>query len=192
MRLLVATLMLLAVGRGAHAADITLFSGTLNADGGQSAPLGIDPTLAGPGGLGGGTIEGDTLVTAPFDGTLTIAVTDQGTPGNQYQVILDGTPLGLTSAVVAGGAVNSTGSFTAPVTAGDHVIGLWDFILTYLGDSSPNGGLIGDAFTTPQPVLLTVMESETGISPIPEPRLAGIALLVAGLAAARPRRRARR
>ena len=172
----------------AQASVVTLFDGVLHADSGAGFPLGISPGLAGPGGYGGGTIEGDTLVTAPFGGTLTISVQDLSTPGNVFEIVLDGTSLGTTAAVAAGGAVNSSGVFSAAVAAGDHDVGLWDFILTYLGGVSPDGGTVGNAFASPQPVQLTITEVPTTV---PEPGSATLLLpAVAGLAWA-VRRRAR-
>ena len=170
---------LLGTAAQAQAGVVTLFDGTLHADAGAAFPLGITPGLDGPGGYGGGLIESDTLVTAPFAGLLTISVRDLGRPGNVFETVLDGTSLGTTAAVAAGGTVHSFGSFSAAVTAGSHDVGLWDFILTYLGGPSPDGGTVGSAFASPQPVRLTITEASGGTA-VPEP--GSVALLVAAVA----------
>jgi hypothetical protein len=79
------------------------------------------------------------------DGKITITVTDLGTTastrtGSVYQVVLDTNPLGVTSATAIDASTFSTGTFSLMVTAGFHDLGIWDFISTFQGFASPNGG----------------------------------------------------
>lgn len=146
MRRLAVTAALLALGTSgaARASEIVLFDGTVTADIGATAPLGIDPTLGDAnGGFGGGLLSGDIGFLAR-DGKITITVTDLGTTasgraGSAYQVLLDTNSLGVTSATDIGGATFSTGTFSSTVTAGFHDLGVWDFISTFTGLALPNG-----------------------------------------------------
>jgi hypothetical protein len=158
MRGLVVAAALLALGTSAvaHAAPIVLFDETVTADIGAAAPLGIDPSRGNPnGGFGGGLLTGDIGFVAPFGREITITVTDLGTTtgtraGSVYQVLLDGAPLGVTSPTAIDALTFSSGSFSLLVTAGFHDLGVWDFISTFQGFSSPyggpNGGFVDEDF----------------------------------------------
>jgi hypothetical protein len=148
--LVVAAALLALGGSGvARAAPIVLFDETLTADIGAAAPLGIDPALGNPnGGFGGGLLTGDIGFTS-LGRPITITVTDLGTTadspplaGSVYQVILDGNALGVTSATAIGASTFSTGTFSLPAAAGFHDLGIWDFIATFPGFTSPYGGLV--------------------------------------------------
>jgi hypothetical protein len=149
MRGLVVAAALLALGTSdaARAAPVVLFDGIETADIGAGAPLGIDTSLGNEnGGLGGGLLSGD-IVFAARAGEITITVTDLGTTasippraGSVYQVLLDTNSLGVTSHTAIDATTFSTGTFSLMVTAGFHDLGVWDFISTFLGSSSPYGG----------------------------------------------------
>jgi hypothetical protein len=153
MRRLAVTAALLALGTSgaARAAEVVLFDGTVTADIGASAPLGIDPSLGNPnGGFGGGLLTGDIGFLAR-DGKITITVTDLGTTastrtGSVYELLLDTNPLGVTSATAIDASTFSTGTFSLEVTAGFHALGVWDFIATYPGFTSPYGGFVDADF----------------------------------------------
>jgi hypothetical protein len=148
MRGLVVAAALLALGTSvvAHAAPIVLFDETVTADIGAAAPLGIDPSRGDPnGGFGGGLLTGDIGFVAPFSREITITITDLGTTtdtraGSVYQVLLDGTPLGVTRPTAIDALTFSSGSFSLVATAGFHDLGIWDFISTFVGSMSPYGG----------------------------------------------------
>ena len=142
-----AALMALGASGTARAAPVVLFDGIETADIGAGAPLGIDTSLGNEnGGLGGGLLSGD-IVFAARAGEITITVTDLGTTasippraGSVYQVLLDTNSLGVTSHTGIDATIFSTGTFSLMVTAGFHDLGVWDFISTFLGSSSPYGG----------------------------------------------------
>lgn len=156
LRGLVVAAALLALGTSvvAHAAPIVLFDETVTADIGAAAPLGIDPSRGNPnGGFGGGLLTGDIGFVAPFGREITITITDLGTTtdtraGSVYQVLLDGAPLGVTSPTAIDALKFSSGSFSLAVAAGFHDLGVWDFISTFVGSSSPvpNGGFVDEDF----------------------------------------------
>jgi hypothetical protein len=142
-----AALLALATMGGARAAPIVLFDGTVTADVGAAPPLGIDPSLGNPngGGFGGGLLTGDIGFVTPIAGEITITITDLGTTANTragsvYEVLLDTNSLGVTSATAIDANTFSTGTFSLAATAGFHDLGVWDFIATYPGFTSPYGG----------------------------------------------------
>ncbi len=143
-----AALLALGVSEGARAAPIVLFDGTVTADIGAAPPLGIDPSLGNSnGGFGGGLLTGDIAFVAPFAREITITITDLGTTtgartGSVYQVLLDTSPLGVTSPTAIDASTFSAGAFSLGVTAGFHSVGVWDFIATYPGFTSPYGGSV--------------------------------------------------
>jgi hypothetical protein len=155
MKGLVVTAALLALGAsaGARAAPIVLFDGTVTADIGAAPPLGIDPSLGNSnGGFGGGLLTGDIALVASFAREISITITDLGTTagtraGSVYQVLLDSSPLGVTSPTAIDADAFSTGTFSLEVTAGFHDLGIWDFIATYPGFKSPYGGLVDGDFS---------------------------------------------
>ena len=142
-----AALLALGTSGAARAAEVVLFDGIVTADSGAAAPLGIDPSRGNAnGGLGGGLLSGDLGFFARA-GEITITVTDLGTTatvppraGSVYQVLLDTNPLGVTSQTAIDAATFSTGTFSLMVTPGFHDLGVWDFISTFQGISSPYGG----------------------------------------------------
>ena len=84
-----------------RAAEVVLFGGSVTANIGAAPPLGIDPNLGNQnGGFGGGLLTGDIGILAPFNGEISITITDLGTAvnthaGSVYQVFgLDVTPGG--------------------------------------------------------------------------------------------------
>ncbi len=54
-------------------------------------------------------------------------------------MLLDTNPLGVTSATAIDASTFSTGTFSLMATAGFHDLGIWDFISTFQGFSSPYG-----------------------------------------------------
>jgi hypothetical protein len=147
-----AALLALGTSGAARAAQIVLFDGTVTADIGAAAPLGIDPNLGNPnGGFGGGLLTGDIGFVAPFGREITITITDLGTAANTrtgsvYEVLLDANQLGVTSATAIDAPTFSSGSFSLVVAAGFHDLGIWDFISTFQGFSSPYGGVVDPDF----------------------------------------------
>lgn len=168
--------LLLAPAAAATASPILLFSDVLISDVGTPAPLGITPALVGPAGFGGGVITGDVGLDVPGAGTLTISLQDLGLVGDVYEVVLDGASLGLTSATSINDPTNSSGVFNAPIAAGFHTIGLWDFVLTFAGGTSPYGGAIPFGRTSNEVQLTVALD-------VPEPTslaLIGTALAMLG------------
>ena len=138
-----AALLALATMGGARAA-IVLFDGTVTADIGATAPLGIDPSLGNPnGGFGGGLLSGDIGF---------LARRRQNHHHNYGPRDHREQPCGLGLRSAAGhqlswrhqrhghrGATFSTGTFSFTVTAGFHDLGVWDFISTFTGLALPYG-----------------------------------------------------
>ena len=187
-----AALLALATMGGARAAPIVLFDGMVTADIGAAPPLGIDPSLGNPnGGFGGGLLTGDIGFVAPFDREITITVTDLGTTasgrtGSVYEVLLDGNELGVTSATAIDASAFSTGAFSLLATAGFHDLGVWDFISTFQGFSSPYG---------PPDVIVDMDFAQANVSvlvtQVPEPAswaLMGIGLISLSMMAHRRKR----
>jgi hypothetical protein len=192
MRGLAVTAMMLALGTSsaARASQIVLFDGTVTADIGAPAPLGIDPTLGNPnGGFGGGLLSGDIGFSAPSDGVITVTVTDLGTTastrtGSVYEVLLDTSELGVTSATAIDAPTFSAGAFSLLATAGFHDLGVWDFISTFQGFTSPYGGFVDQDFSQAN-VSVLVTES------VPEPAswaLMGLGLISLSMIAHRRKR----
>jgi hypothetical protein len=184
-----AALLALATIGGARAAPIVLFDGTVTADIGAAPPLGIDPTLGNPnGGFGGGLLTGDIGFVAPFAREITITVTDLGTTANTrtgsvYEVLLDTNSLGVTSATAIDAGTFSTGAFTLLATAGFHDLGVWDFISTFQGFTSPYGGFVDGDFSQANVSVL--------VTQVPEPTswaLMGIGLISLSVIAHRRKR----
>jgi hypothetical protein len=149
-----AALLALATTGVARAAPIVLFDGTVTADIGAAPPLGIDPGLGNPnGGFGGGLLTGDIGFFAPFAREISITVTDLGTTsgtprtGSVYQVLLDTSQLGITSNESIDASTFSSATFSLAVTAGFHDLGVWDYIATYTGFTSPYGGFVDGDFS---------------------------------------------
>jgi hypothetical protein len=165
----------------ASAATIDLYNATLTADANAIAPLGNTPGLGDPnGGDGGGLLSGDILFTAPFGGPVAVTLTDLGTTasltpraGSVYQVILDGTPLGVTAAEAIDSSVFSSATFSLVLGAGDHDLGIWDFVSTYLGSTSPYGGTVDQDFSQ--------ADVAVDISEVVVPEPSSLPLLAAGL-----------
>ena len=189
-RLAAAAAALACAAGGARAGVIQVLPPTVvTADAAQSAPAGIDPSLADPNGaFGGGLLESIPSIYAPFGGMLTVSVTDLGLVGDVYELLLDGSPLGITSPAPIGGPAPSSGTFTVAIGAGYHQLDLWDFIQTYLFDTSPYGGLVtGDYIDSDVRVSASV--ASVSVTPVPEP--AALAVLpLAGFALLRRPRRA--
>ena len=158
------------------------FDGIETADAGAAAPLGTTATGNPNGGYGGGLIAGDILFTAPVAGAIIVTLTDLGTTagtapraGSVYEAVLDGTSLGLTAPTAIDAKSFSSGSFGAVVGAGDHVLGVWDFIATYYGFDSPYGGAVDADFL--QADVRVRVTGATGAVPEPD----SVALLGAAL-----------
>jgi hypothetical protein len=151
--------------------DVTVFNAGLNASVGNPSPAGS----TGLGSLGAvGGIGGAVPFTAPFDGMLTMTVTDCCLVGDVYQAFVDGVSLGFTAAVPLGGPINSSGVFTEYLTAGAHTFDINDQILSYIGFADPYGGGVVPAIYSPAG--LTVQGT---MAAVPEP--ASIFLLGAEL-----------
>jgi hypothetical protein len=177
----------------ARAAPIVLFDGTVTADIGAAPPLGIDPSLGKPnGGFGGGLLSGDIGFVAPIAGEITITITDLGTTlntraGSVYEVLLDTNSLSVTSATAVDANTFSTGTFSLAATACFHDLGVWDFVSTFQGFSSPyggpNGGFVDGDFAQANVSVL--------VTQVPEPAswaLMGIGLVSLSMMAHRRRR----
>jgi hypothetical protein len=140
----IAILLFSAVSFVATAGEIVLYDsgfGGVTASIGNPAPVGSTPGLAGPGGLVGG-IGGPIGFVVPTAGVLHITVTDQFLTGDVFEVILDGLSLGTTPGVPIGGPSHSIGDFFVSESAGAHGVDIWDFILSYIGFTSPYGGTV--------------------------------------------------
>jgi PEP-CTERM motif len=184
-----AALLALAPMGEARAVPIVLFDGTVTADIGASPPLGIDPSLGNPnGGFGGGLLTGDIGIVVPLAGEITITITDLGTTANTrtgsvYEVLLDTNSLGVTSATAIDASTFSTGTFSLAATAGFHDLGVWDFIATYPGFTSPYGGFVDGDFSQANVSVL--------VTQVPEPAswaLMGIGLISLSMMAHRRKR----
>lgn len=176
--------LLAAVPVSAAAAPVTLFNAVVTADGAAAPPPGATASLFGPAGFGGGLLPGSAIpVEVPDPGTITIRVMDLGAVGDVFEVLLDEVSAGLSAAAAIGGAVNSAGTFSLPVGAGLHQVGVWDPVLTYLGSTSPFGGAVPFDFTSTDLLLTITFDA----APVPEPM--SLALLGAALGCAAALRR---
>jgi hypothetical protein len=137
-----------------------------------------NPSPAGSTGLGPkgpvGGIGGPVAFNAPFDGTLTMVVTDLVQQGDVYQAFIDGHSLAFTDPVKLDidGTDNSTGTFTTHVLAGPHTFDLNDQLLSYIGFLSPYGSIPPDTLVpgsySPGNVTVTLTE-QPGTVTTPEP-----------------------
>ena len=121
-------------------------------------------------------LTGDIGFVAPFGREITITLTDLGTTtdtrsGSVYEALLDGSELGLTSPTAIDASLFSTGVFQESVAAGFHDLGVWDFISTYVGFSSPYGGFVDGDFSQANVSVL--------VTEVPEP--ASVTLMAMGL-----------
>ena len=91
--------------------------------------------------------------------------------GSVYEIVLDASELGLTSATAIDASTFSNGAFGAPVAAGFHDLGVWDFISTYVGFTSPYGGFVDQDFAQANVSIL--------VTEVPEP--ASVTLVGMGL-----------
>jgi hypothetical protein len=203
-RFLLSGVALLAFGGVANA--VTLASGPVITSAGAAAPAGtgVGPdVLFGPGGAVGGLSDGagnpvPLIPFTSFGGPVTITVNDCCLNGDVYQVAVDGLYVGQTIGVPMGPPVGtnattaSTGSFTLPLLAGLHTLGIEDILLSYEGFSSPFGGGVvpagGPGTGNPyDPAGLTFSVDET-ITRTPEPiSLATLGVGLVGLGVARRR-----
>lgn len=128
--------------------SISMYSVTqVSADESIAAPAGIVTTL-GPDG-GGGMLGGPLTFTLAVPTTLDINVTDEYLVGDVFEVILNGTSLGTTSAVALGGPTNSTGDFIVSLPAGTDSLDVEDILLSYVGLTDPYGGGTVPVYYTP-------------------------------------------
>jgi hypothetical protein len=103
--------------------------------------------------------------TVPFNGSVTLTVTDQGDVGDVYEVFLQTISLGLTSSVNIGDPTASSGSWTNSLVAADYHYDIADVILSYMGGSSPYGtGTVTSGFS-PGTLHVTITEA----CPVGEP-----------------------
>lgn len=163
-----------------------------------STGLGTFNPIGSPTGVGG--IGGAVSFTAPFTGTLVMTVGPAeiggvpfGLTGDRYQAFLDGTSLGFTSKVPLFGTSFSTGTFTAPISAGPNNFNINDQLLSYIGLPPPFGSddpsvIVVPASFSPGSLMVTLAEELP--SAVPEPSsLALFAAWLTGLALLWRRRR---
>ncbi len=135
----------------------TLFVSTsFECDSGEPIPSGATYTPGGTsgGGLltfvpGYGSFSAGVWTFESGAGDAELTITDSGSVGDVFEVIVDGTSIGWTSEVEVFGATHSTRTWTVPLTAGTHTIEIWDITLSYIDELSPFGGteLVGEDFS---------------------------------------------
>lgn len=167
----------LASATAAHATTIGSFSEVAST--GTAAVAGTTGAFGGalgPGGAVGGMIGGPVSFTAPSTGLLEMTVTDCCVVGDVYQAFLNGTSVGVTSAVPLDGPTLSSGVFTMSVTSGQSLtFDVSDILQQYIGVADPYGG--GIVPSSISPAGFSVMLQET--TSVPEPGTLG--LLAAGM-----------
>jgi hypothetical protein len=169
-KLLPGAALLSLVSGGAGAATVPI--GTFNELASTTNPAPAGSTGLGPGGAVGG-IGGPFTFTAPFAGTLVMTVqpTVDFAAGDVYQAFVDGTSLGLTSAVPVAvpGTMFTSGTFTTSVPAGVNNFDINDQILSYLGFQGPYGPPNTTVPFSFSPNGVTVTLAEELPSAVPEP-----------------------
>jgi hypothetical protein len=166
-----AALLALGLSGSARGAQIVLLNRTVIADIGAGASLGADPTLGSPnGGPIGGPLARDIGFVAPFGCEITITIRDLGTTtdtgaGSGHQGLLDRAAVGVTRATAIDASPFSSRAFSFVGTGRFRSLGLWDFISTFQGSSSPFGGLVDQDFAPATvPVLITEAPEPTSLT----------------------------
>jgi hypothetical protein len=154
-----------------------LFDNFPTADVNNAAPAGVTAT-AGTLGYVGGINGGAVTFNLASPATVVFTVSDLFLVGDVFEFLVDGVSQGLTSGVPIGGSTYSTGTFTVALSAGDHTYDVWDFILSYIGETSPYGGDVTSSYS---PATLDVYANATAIATAPIP--AALPLFASGLLA---------